>query len=493
MPKTYHGLCSVLILCLLAISLPAKAGAPASLCDRLGQHPLDDFHLKHNSSLYDLKFGPDAVNVCRKALAAHPNDTRFRLALGRALLVTSATDEALEVLRKAAPEGNTKAQLHLGNTLYSRYLDTEGETAEAYKKEACGLLQRAAQKGFAAAQYKMNDACDGDKTYLLRAVDGGSVEAMHKLASLSEWKYDESKRASDKAIAIKYYLMAANQGDTLAASQLEEKFGISPAYDVARIQRLLSEAGFDAGSADGRAGTKTKRAIEAFKKVACCPKDGIDANLIEALLKFITVQKFEAAYGSSRRIVSVIDACDEASGLTLLGLTRTKLCPEKLTTWKKFQKHLARAQSAEGELWRHHGLYGICSYLKVGKEPTIKGGNSLGSLGQSFQKLMDVTQKATMWLYWTEGDVLYSASTLHAAKFNRWRILRPTRGNFNKHGRVTLYVAEDMDDGREQKFGFKKGTAFIGTKGTTYALFQRCAKMNEIEKIKNLWGTVEVY
>ena len=106
---------------------------------------------------------------------------------------------------------------------------------------------------------------------------------------------------------------------------------------------------------------------------------------------------------------------------------------------------------------------------------------------------MDVTQKATMWLYWTEGDVLYSASTLHAAKFNRWRILRPTRGNFNKHGRVTLYVAEDMDDGREQKFGFKKGTAFIGTKGTTYALFQRCAKMNEIEKVKNLWGTVEVY
>ena len=51
--------------------------------------------------------------------------------------------------------------------------------------------------------------------------------------------------------------------------------------DMKEIQRLLGQKGFDAGPADGIAGSKTRNAIKAYQRKAGLPPDGFaDAGLL---------------------------------------------------------------------------------------------------------------------------------------------------------------------------------------------------------------------
>lgn len=159
-------------------------------CDRLAASPFDP-QRTHDGVAFDQVDAVAAINACRRAVEADPDNARLQYQYGRSLTKGQNHPEALAWNRKAADQGYAAAQYNLG-VMYSEGMGIPQDHAEAAE-----WYRKAADQGFVLAQHQLG----------LMYLDGTGI-------------------AQDDAKAAEWYRKAADQGFAFAQSNLGWMYGI---------------------------------------------------------------------------------------------------------------------------------------------------------------------------------------------------------------------------------------------------------------------------
>ena len=156
----------------------------------------------------------DAVRECRVAIEQEPRNLRYRVQLGRTLLLTGEPAEALQHLLEVANQGFADGQFWLGALgLDGRFGPLLG------RQESVGWLREAADRGHPRAQARigdiLNDQGDTDAalTLYLRAARQDDIRAAISAARLYE-------TMGERIQALVWYRRAADTGDVVAQAAL---------------------------------------------------------------------------------------------------------------------------------------------------------------------------------------------------------------------------------------------------------------------------------
>ncbi len=170
--------------------------------------------------------------------------------------------KAAEWFERSAGFGVRDSQYNLG-ILYARGLGVEKNLVDSYKWFAL-----AARQGDADAAKKRDEVANIlEKAHLAAA----------RLA-VDTWKQTPLERAANE---VEVNPSWTTDEDTLSKANLVSE----PSDLVLNVQKLLGRLGYDAGSADGQFGPKTRDAVISFQKEAGLPATGkIDKELLKALL-----------------------------------------------------------------------------------------------------------------------------------------------------------------------------------------------------------------
>lgn len=185
-------------------------------CDRLAADPVD---YERAAPLVDyLTFMPEqAAAACRNAVAAYPDEPRFRLQLGRALLALRKFDEAKETLQAAADRGYAAANLYLGR------ISESGSNGAGIVEQAFEYYRAAAEQGHQDAQilvglaYRDGKGREADPEqafhWFKQAADQGNPRANFLLAAMYA---GEAHNAVDPALKVQHSRMAAEHAAVAA-------------------------------------------------------------------------------------------------------------------------------------------------------------------------------------------------------------------------------------------------------------------------------------
>ncbi len=167
---------------------------------------------------------------------------------------------AIGWFEKAANMGVKDSQVNLG-ILYTKGMGVEEDLEQAYKWFAI------AAKGGDTDAVKKRDT-------VAQAMRPEQLEKARGAAEL--WKPDTLDSAANIALVR----------DEWKSGSGAAKATLSKGEIVRQTQMMLSKAGFDVGSPDGKFGLKTKNAILSFQKKMGLPEDGeISQKLLEELAK----------------------------------------------------------------------------------------------------------------------------------------------------------------------------------------------------------------
>ncbi|MGJ8564358.1 MAG: peptidoglycan-binding protein [Alphaproteobacteria bacterium] len=250
---------------------------------------------------------PAAVGTLEAS--AQNGDPVAEFQLGLSYLQAGRTSDAVELIRSSANKGQPAAQYRLAKL----YEAGEGVTADPAM--ARQLTERAARNGNRIAMHDLalyyaegrGDVGVDIKTAAIwfeKAAERGVVDSQYNLGVLYESGQGLPKNLNE---AYVWYGIAAGQGDQYAQKQIETLKGNMSAADItkaetrvkdfkpvaidepangifrnvswnapsnqrdakvqiAQTQSLLAQLGYDAGSADGSMGPKTRSAIISFQK-----------------------------------------------------------------------------------------------------------------------------------------------------------------------------------------------------------------------------------
>lgn len=162
---------------------------------------------------------------------------------------------------KAANQGLSHAQANMGNAyFYGRGVTKDPAVAVQWYRRAAEQNHANAQThmGYAFANgigVKKDDAQAVD--WYRRAIANGEPYAMNNMALMYEAGRGGLSKDRDKALEL--WRRAARLGNDLAGENLEKRN--ESIHDIAEVQRLLADLGFDPGPIDGKMGKKTAAAI----------------------------------------------------------------------------------------------------------------------------------------------------------------------------------------------------------------------------------------
>lgn len=196
----------------------AAANAPMHRCDRLAADPVD--YERIAPPVEDTAFLPQqALAACREAVAAYPDEPRFRFQLARALLALRQADEAREALKTAGDKGYAVANLYLGRLSESR-ANGEHDLAKAFE-----YYRLAAEQGHQGAQiglglmYRNGAGVETDSwqafNWFQKAADQGNPHAHFYLGTMyssGEQVPPGERPAPDFERAAKHFRVAAEAG-----------------------------------------------------------------------------------------------------------------------------------------------------------------------------------------------------------------------------------------------------------------------------------------
>ena len=150
MTRPIHILLSLLPIVAQAIAPNAVyAQTPTQDCLRLTAAPFD----RSNQAAFD-KMLKTWVEICHQAVAANPADTRFKVALSKALWHKDGRPASLGPLREAAAQNDTEALLAIFNDFNS--FDRNANRPDLIPRaEAEKALRRAAELGNAEAIFRL--------------------------------------------------------------------------------------------------------------------------------------------------------------------------------------------------------------------------------------------------------------------------------------------------------------------------------------------------
>lgn len=222
----------------------AAENTPEHLCDRIAADPID--YVRVAPPVDDLKFLPkQAVVACREAVAAYPDEPRFRFQLGRALLALGNLDKAREALQGAADRGYAVANLYLGRTFESMsYGEPDAEKAFEYYQSAAEQGHQDAQIGLGLLYLNgtgVEAAPQRAFYWFQKAADQGNPHAHFFLGRM----YATGKHGVyDLKLAAEHARVAANAGVPAGQFALGHAYllGVGVEKDPARGRALMEAA-----------------------------------------------------------------------------------------------------------------------------------------------------------------------------------------------------------------------------------------------------------
>ena len=228
------------------------AVAPPQDCDRLAQPSYNALGrgLTFVSGVEFEKLDTSAVlNACDRAIGDFPDEVRFQLWRGRALVKLGRDAEAATLFRRYSDQGNAVAQATLG-VMYNLGRGVPNDPAEAVR-----LFRLAVDRGLPMAQanlaemYQMGRGVSQDSdeaARLLRlAADQGYALAQTSLG----WMHQYGKGIpTNAAEAVRWYRLASDQGFTRGQASLATMYylgsGVTQNYnEAARLFRIAADQG----------------------------------------------------------------------------------------------------------------------------------------------------------------------------------------------------------------------------------------------------------
>ena len=233
----------------LVETLPTERDmGPGKRCETLATHPKDATASVAGTSLEELgQHAEEAIASCRRAAELFPEQPRFIALLARAKLAAGEGEEAVQLYRQAAFQGDLRAQVSLG-LLYELGIVVPKDEAEAlayYKKAA----ESGSPDGMINVAVALYDGHIGEHLIepdpsqaisLFRQASAiGAHEATYNLGVLAQQGV-----AGSPQDAFDLFLRAAREGEPrayrAAAILLDEGFGVQS--DYARAASLLLRA-----------------------------------------------------------------------------------------------------------------------------------------------------------------------------------------------------------------------------------------------------------
>jgi TPR repeat protein len=163
---------------------------------------------------------------------------------------------------RAAEEGHLMAQ----NNLASMYSRGEGVTQDHYA--AARWYERAAEAGFAVSQYRLGQLYE----------EGLGVR--RDRAAALEWYDRAAKQGFERADEARRRLQAepVATAPTARAARSNQPAAAPTRETIRETQALLARMNFLSGTADGRFGPQTERAIRDFQKEAGLAVTGVPSS-----------------------------------------------------------------------------------------------------------------------------------------------------------------------------------------------------------------------
>jgi TPR repeat protein len=235
------------------------AVAPPQDCDRLAQPSYNALGRGQTfvSGVEFDKLDTNAVlNACDRAIGDFPDEVRFQLWRGRALVKLGRDADAVTLFRRYSDQGNAIAQATLG-VMYNLGRGVPNDPGEAVR-----LFRLAADRGLPLAQanlaemYQMGRGVKQDSyeaARLLRlASDQGFALAQTNLGWMSQYGKGIPTNAVE---AVRFYRLAADQGFSRGQASLATMYylgnGVSQNYNEAtRLFRIAAAQG-DAQAQNG--------------------------------------------------------------------------------------------------------------------------------------------------------------------------------------------------------------------------------------------------
>ena len=281
---------------------------PGRLCERMATHPRDATATLPGVEFEQLRQNADlAVETCRAAVQAFPEQPRYTALLARATIAAGDVDGAVTLYRDAAERGDLRAMVSLG------LLTEAGNGVPKDPRAAIRLYERAAEHGsadgainYAVALYQGTLVPkDVDRAIGLfrRASETGSAIATFNLGVLAQ-----NGTAGTPAEALRLFLKAARGGEPrgyrAAAILLDEGRGVD--QDVTRAASLLLRGAAEdrgeiiTGLAEGQDSWSedTIRKMQSILAKAGCYKgnfDGVAGAAVVAALKCWRAGAFDAS------------------------------------------------------------------------------------------------------------------------------------------------------------------------------------------------------
>jgi localization factor PodJL len=195
-------------------------------------------------------------------------DAQFRLArlMETGDIPGAGPDDARDWYERAARAGHREAMFNLGN-LYAQGTGVPVDLTRAYS-----WFEQAARLGMTNAQYNLGILLESGagvpenpaQAYFWYSVAAGrgDTEARARQNVLAD-RLEPARRAELAQAAADWRPQAAAAGTDGPSRTL-----------IVEAQRLLGEAGFDAGPADGVLGAQTREAIRRFERMLGLPETG---------------------------------------------------------------------------------------------------------------------------------------------------------------------------------------------------------------------------
>jgi TPR repeat protein len=186
-----------------------------------------------------------AVAACEKAVAAHPNVTRFVFELGRAQIAAGDVEKAMHSLNEAAQ------RKHLRATGYLAYLEQFGAFGPANPQKAAKLFASCSASGDVYCMYSYGKAkfygngvakdARGGLELMIRAAEFGHTYPMNELGYI--FTYGKGVPA-DVERGVRYYESAAARNDIYSFNNLGLVYwrGAGRPVDLAKARELFMKA-----------------------------------------------------------------------------------------------------------------------------------------------------------------------------------------------------------------------------------------------------------